>query len=168
MGDVQNTKQQPKFWVRLVTGFAGASLLPTVFFLLYCYFQEVSARWQYNNVRPELMRISVVVVVVAIFVVAWPVETWFIKPHFSRRRILGVYSLALAIVTVALEIWTYFREVNTDYWKFYGPMSFMLFAVLGLFAIASACLGCLIYPWLLRNPITTGILVVLPLALCLV
>ena len=85
--------------------------------------------------------------VIAIFVIAYPVETWFVKPKDTALRSATKYfliGLAMTLVSLVL-IFTSIAKVYTA-WSWW-PIYLFFGSIIGTY---SACVGRLIYPRLLK------------------
>jgi hypothetical protein len=150
MGDVEITKQQPSFWVRVLTAWTATASLLTAAFVWTFLAQGIERGFQSFYQGPTLIRWFLAIDLAAIFVIAYPVERWIERRGFSTKRAVATYAIVLGALGVILFG---YAQVVAPSNQGFSQDFFIL--VLGLIitgiAVAVACIGRAFYPFMLKH-----------------
>ena len=162
MGDVQNTNKQPRFWVRLVTGWTATAIPLMVLWAIFVFNQTHSFRFPILHRDLNAFWWMLIIGTGGVFLIAWPVETWWIKPSTSTQRAVGIYARVILLLGVALaifvEIWAASRKPNYS-----GDLGLLATGVVTAVTLLVACSGRAIYPLLLKHRTTTAVIAAMAL-----
>ncbi|MFM6971261.1 MAG: hypothetical protein ACKOWH_01570 [Rhodoluna sp.] len=134
-----NTKSEVSFLDQLASAFALAS---TLFLpVAIAWFNSVPAA---NGPQWVLYAIAEAIILVAIFVVAFPIERFLIKPQYSAIHAAGYYFLVFGgIFLLAIAFGRMFA--GSSIWFIYAVVIYVS-AIGGIIAIIAR----LVYPFVLR------------------
>lgn len=150
MGDVQNTNQQPKFWVRLVTGWTSTAIPLMVLWTIYVFNQTHNFRFPIQHRDLNAFWWMLIIGTGGVLLIAWPVESWWIKPGTSTKRAVGIYALVIVVLGVALSVCVSFWEASRKP-NFSGDVGLLVTGMVTSVTLIIACTGRAIYPTLLRH-----------------
>jgi hypothetical protein len=143
---------EPKFGKRFFAALLSSSL---AFVPIYVWaavsalsrsdVQRDLAGWASNALT--VFVICEVIMVVAIFVIAYPVETWLVKPKDTGLRSAAKYFL-IGLATTLVSLLLVFTSIAKVYtaWSWW-PIYLFFGSIIGTY---TACVGRLIYPRLLK------------------
>lgn len=162
MGDVQITNQQPSFWIRLVTGWTAAAIPLMALWAIYVFNQTHNFTFPIELSDLNAFWWMLIIGTGGIFGIAWPVETWWIKPNTRTRRAVGIYALVIVVLgaalTITAELWAGSRAANYS-----GFLWLLVGGMITAVTLFVACTGRAIYPILLKHRKTTAVIAALAL-----
>lgn len=150
VGDVQITNQQPKFWVRLVTGWTATAIPLMVLWAIFVFNQTHSFRFPIQHRDLNAFWWMLIIGTGGVFLIAWPVESWWIKPSTSTKRAVGIYALVILAIGAVLALFLSAQDTSESV-HYYGHLGLLVAGMVTSVALVVACTGRAIYPILLRH-----------------
>jgi hypothetical protein len=150
MGDVQNTNQQPSFWIRLITGWTATAIPLLVLWTIYVFNQTHGFRFPIQHSDLNAFRWMLIIGTGGVFLIAWPVESWWIKPSTSTKRAVGIYALVILAIGAVLALFLSAQDTSESV-HYYGHLGLLVAGMVTSVALVVACTGRAIYPTLLKH-----------------